>query len=1177
MRKKSMAVAVAIALTAGTVMPQMTLADSFAQEAVQELDVQADFSEGESADDSGFEIEEADGDENAPDVEVDGEMDSEEDNAGSEEQQEDSQIFSSEDAADLDDGSMQTAEFSDGDNEEKLEYAGELSIDSAGNGLYADENGESDNTNEQNYTTWSSPMYSYLTKEDDGYYRVECVNSKLLIEKYDLDFVRQSSRIMEPELEKFGGFYAGKNAYYVVWGQKNPDDDPDKEVIRLVKYDKNWNRLGAASLIGADTYDPFTAGSLRMAEYGNVLYIRTAHELFAGTSGVHHQCNQTWQVRTTDMTTIEINNGDWLEGYVSHSFNQFILVDDQANIVAMDHGDAYPRGICLGMYEKTASEDSFKSPFYREMVLEAYDADCNATGMAVGGLEYSSSSYLTAGNSVVQDENWSEHTARNIFVTSTLRSDCTKTPVRVDNEAENSYTIKHPLTLNKTTSFKWITGYSEADGITASTPQLVKLGNDLFLLLWAQMEGYYSNGKISYVFLDGNGNMTSQIYTKDGYLSDCQSIERNGKAIWYITDRKQMTVCSVSPDGTFQTEPAHKNSYEPEVKFARDEVKCGLIESCIENPLTTNSDGIVSYSSSDENVAKVDADGKVMLISTGTCMITANVSAGVDYAAKSVSYTLHVLNLKKQTISGKNSVTCFYGDDPFKLDVSCEGNAELNYVSDDPKTISVSKDGNIIIRSVGSTIIHVTADATEEYAGAELKVTVTVAPKDISKGKLIFTKTGDIALDTSDSDVAFVIGNKVLTKNTDYSLSGRSYRYYSYDQLYSFECTVEGMGNYTGTVYMDINPISAKSRMLSAVWGSTGNELTWKEETGALGYYIYRKTDDESKYRQIKKITSINITTWTDAERDGNIGTYTYCVRAYTRNGEKEVLANTSNAISCGSPGPVLKKAVSQNGNAVKVTWEPMQGVDSYILYYKTGNTGWKEVAKDIKNTEYVHSGLTLGEEYTYTVRGALGNKKTAYDKAGVSVNVSPAEVKLGKVVSAGYNRVNITWTKMNGVSGYVIYVKQSGKWVKLAQTTGTSYLHSNTRKFPVVTGRANTYTVRAFCRKNNKIIYGSYSSKGITGKAMPGKTTISSLRSSKRAFTVSYKKVEASSGYQIAYSRYRNKGYRYIVVGNSKLSTMVQKLASKKNYFVKVRAYRNVGKNRYYGDFSPIKTVKTK
>ena len=61
-------------------------------------------------------------------------------------------------------------------------------------------------------------------------------------------------------------------------------------------------------------------------------------------------------------------------------------------------------------------------------------------------------------------------------------------------------------------------------------------------------------------------------------------------------------------------------------------------------------------------------------------------------------------------------------------------------------------------------------------------------------------------------------------------------------------------------------------------------------------------------------------------------------------------------------------------------------------------------MAKDIKNTEYVHSCLTLGEEYTYTVRGALGNKKTAYDKAGVSVNVSPAEVKFVRLMIVAGN-----------------------------------------------------------------------------------------------------------------------------------------------------------------------------
>lgn len=327
-----MAVAVAIALTAGTVMPQMTLADSFAQEDVQELEVQADFSEGETADDSGFDIEEADGDENAPDVEVDGETDSEEEDAGSEDQQEGSQTFSAEEESGLDDGSLKPEDaFSDGgEDEDERNLAGEISADAVGGGFQTSENGESDNRNQQDYSTWSAPSYSYLAPENAGYYRVEYVDDKLLVEKYSTDFTRQFSKKLDPELDLFGGFYAGKDAYYVAWGQTNWDEEDSKEVIRLIKYDKNWNRVGAASLRGANTTVSFDAGNLRMAEYGNVLYIRTAHTMYTTDDGLNHQANLTWQVRTSDMTSIdsyyEIMNQT--EGYVSHSFNQFILVDD---------------------------------------------------------------------------------------------------------------------------------------------------------------------------------------------------------------------------------------------------------------------------------------------------------------------------------------------------------------------------------------------------------------------------------------------------------------------------------------------------------------------------------------------------------------------------------------------------------------------------------------------------------------------------------------------------------------------------------------------------------------------------------------------------------------------------------------------------------------------------------
>lgn len=46
-----------------------------------------------------------------------------------------------------------------------------------------------------------------------------------------------------------------------MFGQKNEEENDSKEVIRVVKYSKDWQRLGAASLYGANT----TVHSMRAA------------------------------------------------------------------------------------------------------------------------------------------------------------------------------------------------------------------------------------------------------------------------------------------------------------------------------------------------------------------------------------------------------------------------------------------------------------------------------------------------------------------------------------------------------------------------------------------------------------------------------------------------------------------------------------------------------------------------------------------------------------------------------------------------------------------------------------------------------------------------------------------------------------------------------------------------
>ena len=83
-----------------------------------------------------------------------------------------------------------------------------------------------------------------------------------------------------------------------------------------------------------------------MDEYGGYLYIHSCHTMYTSSDGLNHQANLSFSVREADMEITDSFSGvaNISAGYVSHSFNQFILVDQDANIVTLDHSDAYPRG-----------------------------------------------------------------------------------------------------------------------------------------------------------------------------------------------------------------------------------------------------------------------------------------------------------------------------------------------------------------------------------------------------------------------------------------------------------------------------------------------------------------------------------------------------------------------------------------------------------------------------------------------------------------------------------------------------------------------------------------------------------------------------------------------------------------------------------------------------------------
>ncbi len=374
------------------------------------------------------------------------------------------------------------------------------------------------NLGKQDYSlhNYSSTMSSYLVKVDSGYMRVEYTGSQIAVEYYDKNYNLTSKKYITCELSMFGGFYVGSNAYYLVFGESNPTEDSSAEVIRVVKYSTSWKRQGQASVYGANTYKPFEAGSCRMEESDGYLYIRTCHQMYADSSGKHHQANMTIVVNESTMTATVCDTA-----YVSHSFNQFVLEDDSGNLLFLDHGDSGPRALVLYKISGSGSSISI-SDSIKLMTFQGSSGE-NYTGASVGGFEYSSSSYLVAGSSVKQNSSWSSNSTRNIFVSVTSRSNFS----------------------DSGTSIKWITSYSEGGSSSASTPQLVKLGSNSFLLMWM------ANSKLNYVFLDGKGNTTSSIYKVDGAMSDCQPIVSGGKVIWYVTDFSTPVFYSIDSSGKF--------------------------------------------------------------------------------------------------------------------------------------------------------------------------------------------------------------------------------------------------------------------------------------------------------------------------------------------------------------------------------------------------------------------------------------------------------------------------------------------------------------------------------------------------------------------------------------------------------------------------------------------------
>ena len=366
-----------------------------------------------------------------------------------------------------------------------------------------------DNDGDQNYWRWAEPIRSYLIKEDSQLMRVQASEEetgKFQVTYYDPStYMAVSRKTIYTDLPLFGGFATDGYYYYVVTGQNNTERSDNVEVFRVQQFDKNWNSLGYDSLYGANTMYPFDAGCCRFAFSGNYMVVRTAHEMYSG-----HQANVTILFNTSScaITDSQYDVSNIGRGYVSHSFNQFVVINND-KIVALDHGDAYPRAFVLCEYPTNISSGKFNSSSVTSTNILDFEGATgdNETGATVGAFEMNSYNYIMAYNTVTRDSNFANYDTHNIFV---------------DSIDKNSKSVRR----------EQLTYYNEGEE-NASTPHMVNIGG-AYLVLWNEANLIYCN-KITAKGVKVDDANTLLGY---GYLSDCVPLydSDNYKVIWYNYD-----------------------------------------------------------------------------------------------------------------------------------------------------------------------------------------------------------------------------------------------------------------------------------------------------------------------------------------------------------------------------------------------------------------------------------------------------------------------------------------------------------------------------------------------------------------------------------------------------------------------------------------------------------------
>ena len=184
------------------------------------------------------------------------------------------------------------------------------------------------------------------------------------------------------------------------------------------------------------------------------------------------------------------------------------------------------------------------------------------------------------------------------------------------------------------------------------------------------------------------------------------------------------------------------------------------------------------------------------------------------------------------------------------------------------------------------------------------------------------------------------------------------------------------------------------------------------------------------------------------------------------------------------------------------------------------------------------------------------------------SVTIPKSVIEIGDRAFGYYwnydELIDIDNTSIEKVDNFKIYC--------YVGTAGEQYAKNNAFNYELLSDKVNPSQRPTNTPKVNT----SVKITQTTTVTKPAKVKSVKLTAKKKKLNVKWKKVSGATGYEVMYAKNNKfKGKKTIKVKKNKIT--LKRLKSKKKYFVKVRAYKTINGNTYYGKWSKVAKKKVK